>query len=90
MVPVGELARTGCFPDGDLVFVYYQRHPVHRFDADGNPRRPGARHGRLLRGDDLWGDPHAADMLRHPVDYHRREPDRRGECGSENFSRGFP
>ena len=42
---------------------------------------PGARHGRLLRGDDLRGDPHAADMLRHPVDYHRREPDRRGEPG---------
>lgn len=62
-------------------FVYYQRHPVHRFDADGNPRRPGARHGRLLRGDDLRGDPHAADMLRHLVDYHRREPDRRGEPG---------
>lgn len=38
-------------------------------------------HGRLLRGDDLRGDPHAADMLRHPVDYHRREPDRRGEPG---------
>lgn len=82
MVPVGEPACTGRFPDGDLVFVYNQRHPIHRFDTDGNPRCLGTCHGRLLRGDDLRGDPHAEDMLRHPVDYYCREPDRRGKSGS--------
>lgn len=77
----GELARTGCFPDGDLVLCttsaiqYIGSTPTAILGA----LEPvtAVFFGVMIFG----GDPHAEDMLRHPVDYHCREPDRRGEPG---------